>query len=159
MPEVMAASGQANGGAAGDRRLGESALCLPPLNFDYQLSSNSYESPRYRNTFLLALYQDVALTSHLEVGNTSIWAGSLGWDVLGAQGMTCWSVCCRPSSAPHGGSAPQGILDSDGDFAGFSTPPDILSPQRPASPEAQKHAASSSSSTSSHLVCCSSLSQ
>lgn len=41
--------GQANGAAHGRPATapGEAAhLCLPPLTFDYQLSSSSYESPR-----------------------------------------------------------------------------------------------------------------
>ena len=143
----MSAPGQANGRAAGDRRQEESALCLPHLTFDYQLSSSAYESPRYCST-ALGTPLDAGLKCHSGTGCMCLRACTLGW----ASGHDLWSACCRPSTAPDSDSTRRGTTDSDGDFAGFSTPPDILSPHRPASPEPPKHAGPSSSGTSSPSV-------
>ena len=55
--EVLSVPEMANGGAAGVGRQEQSALCLPPLTFDYQLSSSFYGSPRYCSTFAVACSQ------------------------------------------------------------------------------------------------------
>lgn len=47
MSDAMKAAGEANGNAPQPGNAEDAALCLPPLTFDYQLSS-SYESPRCR---------------------------------------------------------------------------------------------------------------
>jgi len=55
VPEVMSAHPQANGKPAAGRKPEDAGLVLPPLTFDYELSSSYHESPRYRSQAFIGM--------------------------------------------------------------------------------------------------------